>query len=204
MAGHTRLVPCILENRQASSIGVCTLDFNWILTGVAVLLLIALIPGVSRKLLLDFALGGLSVGVVPLAGYWMLALPLRNPWKTHQRKAARHLAGSADEWNTAITACGADISPYWGLLTEFIVLPFGWLGLPIGYVMNTWAILFVAIMAMGLSLHLAALRFWLFSPDAEKTPYICCNLPLREFHVALTGEFGFRDYLRKMLNSCKI
>ena len=177
---------------------------NWVLTGSVVLLLAALIPGLPRKTLLDSAVWALSAGAFPLVLYFLLAQPFRKRWAAHQKDAATYLNGAPGSWNSAVSACGADASPYWGLLTEFVVLPFSWLGLPLGYAVNVWAILFVAIMALGLSLHLAALRFWLFCPGADETPYLCCNLPLREFHVALTGEPGFLDYVRKLLHSCKI
>ncbi len=146
----------------------------------------------------------LSIGALPLLGYFLLAVPFRSRWDAHKQETAQFLVGTRAEWELAATACGADLSPYWGLLTEFVVLPFSWLGFPLGYAANVWAILFVAVMTLGLSLHLAAVRFWLFSDDARKTPYLCCNLPLREFHVALTGKSGIRNYARKILDSFHI
>lgn len=160
---------------------------NWGLTGAAPLFLAAsLFSGEMAKRLIITGVGLLTAGTCALLLHWYHSRKYHAPAIRESAIAVLSAAGKGeDDWNRLLLFCGSHPRPYAGIWSVFVAVPFAWVGLPMGYTAETWALLVLAAATLAFSMQLAAMRFWMFS--GESAPTLCCNLPLLEF-AAILGE----------------
>ncbi|WP_414039409.1 hypothetical protein ACJU26_09275 [Acidithiobacillus sp. M4-SHS-6] len=162
---------------------------NWGVTICAVLFAMAAFIHPLTKPLLDATLVVLVLSSLAILWYWRKTRHFQRPDLRESAQSLLRNAGiSVDDWQRLTGPCGANPRPYVSLFSIFVLTPIEWVGFPLGLGANTWFLFALAASSLALSLYFAAVRYWLFPPSVPEPIPLCCNLPLLEFSVAISGK----------------